>query len=231
MRWVKMPVELQHLTFSQIEKAIFHDLLMYQDYETGEIRSKVTSLATTHGVSKNKVTRFLATLIASKLVRKTTQKRTGRNVYFWVLTAPMEQLCDPKPTQSVPKADPINKKDKKEENKNIVSVQNLAEKIYIEYPKKVGRSVGIKKLTNYLLTNPESFNMILEASKTYSKVCKINGTASKFIKQFSTWVNQQCWDDILDIPDPVDIDPQTLPMAEFKKAQAEFLAKLDSGEA
>ena len=66
--------------------------------------------------------------------------------------------------------------------------------IYAEYPKKVGKSDGMKKLHKVIKTQ-ELYDKVMQGVKDYNKFCKEENTETKYIKGFSAWVNQECWDD------------------------------------
>jgi hypothetical protein len=69
--------------------------------------------------------------------------------------------------------------------------------IYDAYPKKAGKAVGMKKLQSKIKTQSE-FDKILHGAKNYSEYVLQNNIEQKYIKQFSTWVNQECWNDELE---------------------------------
>jgi hypothetical protein len=71
------------------------------------------------------------------------------------------------------------------------------EQIYSAYPKKQGKKKGIEKLLKLIKTQ-EQFDLILQGAKSYSEYCSENNTDSKYIKQFSTWVNGEHWNDELE---------------------------------
>lgn len=98
----------------------------------------------------------------------------------------------------------INKRSTTTKNiNNIKNKRNIynqvfdIEEIYNSYPKKQGKKIGIQKLNKIIKTQDE-YDVILKAAKNYTQHCKVNKTDAQFIKQFSTWVNQECWNDELD---------------------------------
>jgi hypothetical protein len=84
-------------------------------------------------------------------------------------------------------------------NKKLKSKFDL-EKIYNAYPKKVGKAVGIKKLTEQVKTE-DDFLKALSGAENYAEYHKRSETDPQYIKLFSTWCNQECWEDVLDIPE------------------------------
>ena len=68
--------------------------------------------------------------------------------------------------------------------------------IYNLYPRKEGGTAGLKKLKS-MDVDQETFNRIKTAAIRYSNHCRKNKTEPKFIKHFSTWVNNWTdWDDV-----------------------------------
>lgn len=72
------------------------------------------------------------------------------------------------------------------------------EKIYNAYPKKAGKKNGMEKLKK-IVTTQQIFDEILQGAEKYAKYCEQNKTEKQFIKQFSSWVNQECWQDDYEI--------------------------------
>lgn len=66
--------------------------------------------------------------------------------------------------------------------------------IYNAYPKKAGKAGGMKKL-KALVKNQEQFDLILQGAKNYRNYCESIDQDQKYIKQFSTWVNGEHWND------------------------------------
>jgi hypothetical protein len=94
-----------------------------------------------------------------------------------------------------------NKKKRKEiKEKEIKKEQKSKfdlEEIYANYPRKEGKSAGIKKLTQ-VIKNQVEYDSVLQGAKDYKKHCEINETEKRYIKIFSSWVNQECWKDTYD---------------------------------
>jgi hypothetical protein len=67
--------------------------------------------------------------------------------------------------------------------------------LYNQYPRKQGKSQGIKKLQSSIKSQ-EDFNKLKMAIEKYSEHCKTNATEKKFIKHFSSFVSE--WRDWLD---------------------------------
>jgi len=76
--------------------------------------------------------------------------------------------------------------------KKTVKLKFDIEDIYNNYPKKTGKASGIKKLQSIIKTQA-MYDNILQGAKRYS--IETSDTEKRFIKNFSTWVNQECWQD------------------------------------
>jgi len=87
-----------------------------------------------------------------------------------------------------------NERNERTNNTNVIVCNFDIELIYSEYPKKAGKTLGIKKLQDIIKTQ-ETYDKILQGSKNYKRFCDSENTDQKYIKQFSTWVNQECWND------------------------------------
>ena len=85
-----------------------------------------------------------------------------------------------------------------ESSKRCVNKFNIDD-IYAVYPRKQGKAAGVKKL-NGLIKTQEQFDLILQGAKNYAKYVERSKTEKQYIKQFSSWVNQESWNDVLDIP-------------------------------
>jgi hypothetical protein len=84
------------------------------------------------------------------------------------------------------------------------------EAIYDAYPKKVGKKNGMAKLEKLIKTE-KVFREVLDGAKNYSDACKTAGTSKKYIKNFSTWVNGECWED--EISDGLETDTDIINFA------------------
>ncbi len=69
------------------------------------------------------------------------------------------------------------------------------ENLYASYPRKQGKSQGLKKLQNQIKTR-EDFDKARLAIENYTNHCKQNSTDKQYIKMFSTFANE--WQDWLD---------------------------------
>jgi hypothetical protein len=82
---------------------------------------------------------------------------------------------------------------KKLKNKNSCDFD--FEKIYSEYPRKVGKAVGIDRLKKMIKTETD-YQALNDAVQNYALECDLNGTEEKYIKHFSSFigtVEKQTW--------------------------------------
>jgi len=61
--------------------------------------------------------------------------------------------------------------------------------IYSKYPRKVGKTPGLKKLTRQIKTI-EDYHLLTKAVENYAIHCSTLRTEPQFIKHFSTWVSE-----------------------------------------
>lgn len=66
------------------------------------------------------------------------------------------------------------------------------EKIYEIYPRKIGKKLGIQRLQSKVKTD-EKYKLLLGAVEAYQDYCANSIKEEKYIKHFSTWVNE--WED------------------------------------
>lgn len=93
-----------------------------------------------------------------------------------------------------------------EENRIEKNITNAIKKIavnfdldaiYQAYPRKQGKKAGIDKLSK-IITSDDIYQKILHGAERYANYHDMMKTDKKYIKQFSAWVNQECWEDELD---------------------------------
>ena len=66
--------------------------------------------------------------------------------------------------------------------------------IYSEYPKKVGKAAGMKKLQS-VIKSQAIYEKVMQGVINYKNFCLEENTEQKYIKQFSTFVNGSHWED------------------------------------
>jgi len=64
--------------------------------------------------------------------------------------------------------------------------------IYKIYPRKEGKSIGLKKLSKILKTDADILRCH-QAAQNYAKLCELEGRDRQYIKHFSSFAN--CWED------------------------------------
>lgn len=89
---------------------------------------------------------------------------------------------------------PLLQKKEPAPKKELVAVLHS---VYEKYPRKLGKSTGMKRLEKELTTMVE-LELFQTAVQNYVNECEINKTETKFIKHFSTFSN--CWRDYVDAP-------------------------------
>lgn len=84
-------------------------------------------------------------------------------------------------------------KNKKEEirNKNI---EEEFEEVWQEYPKKQGKANALKAYIKAIKKGTDK-QIIINGLKRYLEYIKIEKIETRYIKQGSTWFNQECWND------------------------------------
>ena len=90
--------------------------------------------------------------------------------------------------------------------KNVKNVKNntcaskmhdMADQIYDAYPKKKGKAKGIEKLKKHLSKNPNDYDKILSSAKKLRQRVDVGSQDLQYVPLFSSWVNQQRWEDDL----------------------------------
>lgn len=76
-------------------------------------------------------------------------------------------------------------KEKSEDNNYV----EIAEELYKQYPRKKGKQQGIKKVCKYLKDGTYTKEQILNAINNYKQEINKNNTEEKYIKHFSTFMN------------------------------------------
>lgn len=87
-----------------------------------------------------------------------------------------------------------NRTDKNRVKNKVIVKKFDVEKIYQEYPKKQGKALGLKKL-HATIKKQDDYDIVLQGAINYSKYVLENKVEARYIKQFSTWVNQESWND------------------------------------
>ena len=106
---------------------------------------------------------------------------------------PIKQSLIPPIKQSLPNnIDINNKEDKKEDNNKQIETE--FEKLWQAYPRKQGKAKALEAYKKHRAKGVE-FQTVLDGVYLYAAYLKRNKVEDRFIKQGSTWFNQQCWND------------------------------------
>ena len=174
--------------FSQTENQAFTGSLQYLADWTN---------STKQGVIKN-----LKSLVAKGYITKDEQyingvkfceyRTTEFNGVLNKVEHPIKQSLTPPIKQSLPNNIVFDiQADKKENNKNIEREFNT---LWEAYPRKQGKANAFKAYEK-ARKNGVEFQTVLDGVYLYAAYLKRNKVEDRFIKQGSTWFNQQCWND------------------------------------
>jgi len=81
--------------------------------------------------------------------------------------------------------------------------------IYNEYPRKEGKTMGLKRLKQTIKTK-EKFDLLFNAVRAFRAQCENERREHRFIPLFSTWVNR--WEDYIPSGETGSIKQDELPM-------------------
>lgn len=174
--------------FSQTENQAFTGSLQYLADWTN---------STKQGVIKN-----LKSLVAKGYITKDEQyingvkfceyRTTEFNGVLNKVENPIKQSLTPPIKQSLPNNIVFDiQADKKENNKNIEREFNT---LWEAYPRKQGKANAFKAYEKARKKGVK-FQTVLDGVYLYAAYLKRNKVEDRFIKQGSTWFNQQCWND------------------------------------
>lgn len=79
----------------------------------------------------------------------------------------------------------------------VLAVQFDFASVYDAYPRKEGKTKGLARLRSQVRT-PEAFDELQKAVRHYAEKIKAEGTATRFVKHFSTWCSE--WRDFVEGP-------------------------------
>ena len=175
--------------FSQTENQAFTGSLQYLADWTN---------STKQGVIKN-----LKSLVAKGYIAKDEQYINGVKFCEYRVTEfntllnkveyPIKQSLTPPIKQSLPNNIVV---DKQAEKKTITNEQLEKEfnTLWEAYPRKQGKANAFKAYEKARKKGVE-FQTVLDGVYLYAAYLKRNKVEDRFIKQGSTWFNQQCWND------------------------------------
>ena len=227
MGWVKLHRSLRSWEWKASPKhvAVFVDLLleanhkdrryMGVDIKKGQLTTSHSAIAKRTGVSIKSVRTVLTHLKRTGEVAIEPSSKfslitiTYYSEYQTTGNALGKQVASNGQATGKQRATNKNVKNVKNERNNNQNVFPL-EEIYNAYPKKVGKKNGMAKLEKLIKTE-KVFREVLDGAKNYSDACKTAGTSKKYIKNFSTWVNGECWED--EISDGLETDTDIINFA------------------
>lgn len=94
-----------------------------------------------------------------------------------------------------------DKEEKKEEKKkggtreSAADIEEEFNSLWSLYPRKEGKANALKAYVKARKGHPEVFGSVKSGIEAYVSYLKANKTERRYIKQGSTWFNQQCWED------------------------------------
>lgn len=86
--------------------------------------------------------------------------------------------------------------------KNIKKEKNIKfdfESLYEKYPRKLGKAKGLDKLRKIIKTD-DDYNKVKIGIENYATYMKNCNAEDKYIKHFSSFINQSSWEDFQEIP-------------------------------
>ncbi len=90
-----------------------------------------------------------------------------------------------------------NKDNNKKINKK--ELENEFNELWELYPKKQGKKKALDKYIQCIMKNITNYEIVKQGIINYNGHIEKNKVSSKYIKQGSTWFNQECWNDQYDI--------------------------------
>ena len=211
MGWVKLHRSFRSWEWKASPKhvAVFVDLLleanhkdrryMGVDIKKGQLTTSHSAIAKRTGVSIKSVRTVLTHLKRTGEVAIEPSSKfslitiTYYSEYQTTGNALGKQVASNGQATGKQRATNKNVKNVKNERNNNQNVFPL-EEIYKVYPRKKGKSEGLAKLSK-IITTQEKFEKIKDAASKYAELEALRDTEKTFIKHFSTWVNQECWED------------------------------------
>lgn len=90
-----------------------------------------------------------------------------------------------------------NKDNNKKINKK--ELENEFNELWELYPRKQGKKKALDKYIQCIMKNITNYEIVKQGIINYNRHIEKNKVSSKYIKQGSTWFNQECWNDQYDI--------------------------------
>lgn len=95
-----------------------------------------------------------------------------------------------------------NKQNKNKDNNKKINkkeLENEFNELWELYPRKQGKKKALDKYIQCIMKNITNYEIVKQGIINYNRHIEKNKVSSKYIKQGSTWFNQECWNDQYDI--------------------------------
>ena len=95
-----------------------------------------------------------------------------------------------------------NKQNKNKDNNKKINkkdLENEFNELWELYPRKQGKKKALDKYIQCIKNNITNYEIVKQGIINYNRHIEKNKVSSKYIKQGSTWFNQECWNDQYDI--------------------------------
>ena len=90
-------------------------------------------------------------------------------------------------------------KKNKNDNFSKKDLENEFNELWSLYPKKQGKKKALDKYIQCIKNNITNYEIVKQGIINYNRHIEKNKVSSKYIKQGSTWFNNECWNDQYDI--------------------------------
>jgi hypothetical protein len=210
--WIKLHRQLNNWEWKDSPKhvAVFFDILLNVNHKDKKYRGEIVkagSMTTSYaaiskrtGVSLQSVRTVIKDLNSThEITYKSTPKYSMISITNWEKYQGANTVTNNQLTinqQSTNNQLTTNKNVKNVNNENKYKLTSTydgnLELIYDAYPRKQGKASGIKRLQS-VIKNKDDYNEILNGVKAYKNYCEKNNIEKKYIKLFSTFINQKCW--------------------------------------
>ena len=94
-----------------------------------------------------------------------------------------------------------NKENKNKDNNKKINkkeLENEFNELWELYPRKQGKKKALEKYIQCIMKNITNYEIVKQGIINYNRHIEKHKVSSKYIKQGSTWFNQECWNDIYD---------------------------------
>lgn len=153
------------------------------------------------GISRSSVLRTISQLQAKGLIKKESAYRDNKSQTSNRYIFPFEGVSERNPTHvsltplSVSQRhpnEPVRDKPLKEDN---IRCAYLFEEIWDKYPRKIGKGAAKKA---WVKACTKKYDVDLQG-KIFSYISSIQGKDKKFVPHLATWLNQERWEDEIEV--------------------------------